>query len=425
MTLLVAALTFVGGRARSRRSLGAIARRPRSPASSTSSTVDRLPLALAERLPAVRGDRRDRAGGVGVVRPADARARDHGRRSSSSSYFLEVLGTFWPDAKGLQPYSLFHYLTSRRRSSRARSPVEQLRAARRSSRSSRSSGPWSCSRAATSPRRAERRASRARRARRPRRASVAPPRQVVGGRRRPSASVTPASVSRPFRQPRSSSPTIIARSTWAPSRRDGRVGSPSGDRLMRRGRPCARAVARQDALRHARATSRCSRRGTSRARPRPARRSSSPVDEADHARPARARRSPASGRRGGRRSAGVPALARAAPDPRRQLGDEVAGAARRVPVEGVPAGEQRAPPTRSPPECRARCAGRTSVARSEVAARGAGTTGTARKRRGGRATAPHGGSPARAEHPLETGRSAAPARVPAAPRRAARPTGRA
>jgi ABC-2 type transport system permease protein len=24
-------------------------------------------------------------------------------------YFLEVLGTFWPDAKGLQPYSLFHY----------------------------------------------------------------------------------------------------------------------------------------------------------------------------------------------------------------------------------------------------------------------------------------------------------------------------
>jgi ABC-type transport system involved in multi-copper enzyme maturation permease subunit len=24
-------------------------------------------------------------------------------------YFLEVLGTFWPDARGLQPYSLFHY----------------------------------------------------------------------------------------------------------------------------------------------------------------------------------------------------------------------------------------------------------------------------------------------------------------------------
>lgn len=26
------------------------------------------------------------------------------------SYFFEVLGSLWPDAKGLQPYSLFHYL---------------------------------------------------------------------------------------------------------------------------------------------------------------------------------------------------------------------------------------------------------------------------------------------------------------------------
>lgn len=26
------------------------------------------------------------------------------------AYFLEVLGSLWPDAKGLQPYSLFHYL---------------------------------------------------------------------------------------------------------------------------------------------------------------------------------------------------------------------------------------------------------------------------------------------------------------------------
>ena len=26
------------------------------------------------------------------------------------SYFLEVLGSLWPDARGLQPYSLFHYL---------------------------------------------------------------------------------------------------------------------------------------------------------------------------------------------------------------------------------------------------------------------------------------------------------------------------
>ena len=26
------------------------------------------------------------------------------------SYFLEVLGSLWPDAQGLQPYSVFHYL---------------------------------------------------------------------------------------------------------------------------------------------------------------------------------------------------------------------------------------------------------------------------------------------------------------------------
>ncbi len=29
------------------------------------------------------------------------------------SYFLEILGSLWPDAQGLQPYSLFHYLTAR------------------------------------------------------------------------------------------------------------------------------------------------------------------------------------------------------------------------------------------------------------------------------------------------------------------------
>src|SRR2546429_141490 len=27
-------------------------------------------------------------------------------------YFLDILGSLWPDAKGLQPYSLFHYLAS-------------------------------------------------------------------------------------------------------------------------------------------------------------------------------------------------------------------------------------------------------------------------------------------------------------------------
>jgi len=29
------------------------------------------------------------------------------------SYFLEILGSLWPDAQGLQPYSLFHYLAAR------------------------------------------------------------------------------------------------------------------------------------------------------------------------------------------------------------------------------------------------------------------------------------------------------------------------
>jgi ABC-2 type transport system permease protein len=29
------------------------------------------------------------------------------------SYFLEILGSLWPDAAGLQPYSLFHHLTAR------------------------------------------------------------------------------------------------------------------------------------------------------------------------------------------------------------------------------------------------------------------------------------------------------------------------
>ena len=29
------------------------------------------------------------------------------------SYFLEVLGTFWPDAKGLQAYSVFHYFDAK------------------------------------------------------------------------------------------------------------------------------------------------------------------------------------------------------------------------------------------------------------------------------------------------------------------------
>ena len=29
------------------------------------------------------------------------------------SYFLDVIGDLWPDARGLQPYSLFHYFDAR------------------------------------------------------------------------------------------------------------------------------------------------------------------------------------------------------------------------------------------------------------------------------------------------------------------------
>ena len=29
------------------------------------------------------------------------------------SYFLDVLGSLWPDAKWLQPYSLFHYVDAK------------------------------------------------------------------------------------------------------------------------------------------------------------------------------------------------------------------------------------------------------------------------------------------------------------------------
>ena len=41
------------------------------------------------------------------------------------SYFLEVLGSLWPDAKGLQPYSLFHYLDPK--AILAGSPTRRLR----------------------------------------------------------------------------------------------------------------------------------------------------------------------------------------------------------------------------------------------------------------------------------------------------------
>ena len=39
-------------------------------------------------------------------------------------YFLEVLGTFWPDAKGLQPYSLFHYYQPKKLLESGASPMD-------------------------------------------------------------------------------------------------------------------------------------------------------------------------------------------------------------------------------------------------------------------------------------------------------------
>lgn len=40
------------------------------------------------------------------------------------SYFLEILGSLWPDAKGLQPYSLFHYLVPREALAGALEPID-------------------------------------------------------------------------------------------------------------------------------------------------------------------------------------------------------------------------------------------------------------------------------------------------------------
>ena len=147
----------------------------------------------------------DRARGVGLVRPAVAGAR-RDARDRVVSYFLEILGSLWSDAKGLQPFSLFHYLT---REGHPRRHDERRRAGAPGGRRrwSRSPGRRSSSRAGTSRPRAD--AGLRGAARRPRRRD----RTTRRGRPRPltpEASVIPASASRPFRQPRRSSPTRIA-----------------------------------------------------------------------------------------------------------------------------------------------------------------------------------------------------------------------
>ena len=39
------------------------------------------------------------------------------------SYFFEILGSLWPDAEFLQPYSLFHYLQTQEVFDRAGDPL--------------------------------------------------------------------------------------------------------------------------------------------------------------------------------------------------------------------------------------------------------------------------------------------------------------
>ena len=82
--------------------------RPRA-ASSTRSTSASYPLVWLNGCAPVRGVRLDRPRGVRLVRSPGAGARDHAGRDVVS-YFLQILGSLWPDAELLQPYSLFHYL---------------------------------------------------------------------------------------------------------------------------------------------------------------------------------------------------------------------------------------------------------------------------------------------------------------------------
>ena len=109
-TLLVAALVFIGlvpaaAIDRDADRLGDRGR-PRRAARGTPAAP------LAQRRPAVGRDRGDRARRVRVVRSLDP-ALGITMAIVVVCYFLEILGSLWPDAAGLQPYSLFHYLAAR------------------------------------------------------------------------------------------------------------------------------------------------------------------------------------------------------------------------------------------------------------------------------------------------------------------------
>ena len=159
------------------------------------------------------------------------------------SYFLEVLGSLWPDAAFLQPYSLFHYLDAKadlaglpdRATSSSSAAVIAVAVGAALVRLP-AAGPR---RAGLTPTRAGRPTPTLQPPLRGLDRPLAPPGEVVRGRDPRGRAGRRPSVSRPLRQPRSSSPTIIARSTWAPSRRAARRRRAVGRRTAsgrRRGR---------------------------------------------------------------------------------------------------------------------------------------------------------------------------------------------
>jgi ABC-2 type transport system permease protein len=106
VTLLVATLTFVG--------VGVLATMLGATIGSTiAGVLDELP---AERLPLLWLNGFLLFGAVAAIGLATSVSFDRLTPALGITagivvvmYFLEVLGTFWPDARFLQPYSLFHY----------------------------------------------------------------------------------------------------------------------------------------------------------------------------------------------------------------------------------------------------------------------------------------------------------------------------
>ena len=89
--------------------------------------------------------------GVGLVRPPDARRSAITLAFVLVSYFLEILGSLWPDAKGLQPLLAVPLRRPADGAVGLRRP-RRLRPARGRHRRRRSAPRWSSSRAAISPR---------------------------------------------------------------------------------------------------------------------------------------------------------------------------------------------------------------------------------------------------------------------------------